>query len=289
MPALFVQAEQALRDDLTLSGSARWDQHSAYGGHFSPRVSLLFRPDAWTLRASIGRGFYAPTPFVEQIEAAGLSRLEPLSGLRAEIATTGSIDAGYVQGPWELNLSVFASDIDHAVRLVESVTAPGERVQLINVAGVTRTRGSELLLRYRWQDVTVTGSYVYTDAREPGAEAAGRRPVSLTPRHSAGLVAMWEQHDRGRVGLEAYYTGIQALDDNPWRRRSRPYLEVGALGEIVLGRISLFLNLENILNVRQTDYNRMLRPRRADDGQWTVDAWAPLEGFVVNGGVRMKF
>lgn len=289
VPALFVQAEQALRDDLTLSGSARWDDHSVYGGHFSPRVSLLFRPDEWTLRASIGRGFYAPTPFVEQIEAAGLSCLEPLTGLRAEIATTGSIDAGHVHGPWEMNLSVFASDIDHAVRLVESANAPGERVQLVNVAGVTRTRGSELLLRYRWQDITVTGSYVYTDAREPGEEGTGRRLVSLTPRHSAGLVAMWEQHDRGRIGLEAYYTGIQALDDNPWRRRSRPYLEVGALGEIVLGRVSLFLNLENILNVRQSGYNPMLRPRRADDGQWTVEAWAPLEGFVVNGGVRLKF
>jgi iron complex outermembrane receptor protein len=289
VPALFVQAEQALRDDLTLSGSVRWDDHSVYGGHVSPRVSLLFRPDEWTLRASIGRGFYAPTPFVEQIEAAGLSRLEPLAGLRAEIATTGSIDAGYVHGPWEMNFSVFASDIDHAVRLVESANAPGERVQLVNLAGVTRTRGSELLLRYRWQDITVTGSYVYTDAREPGEEGAGHRLVSLTPRHSAGLVAMWEQHDRGRIGLEAYYTGIQALDDNPWRRRSRPYLEVGALGEIVLGRVSLFLNLENILNVRQSGYNPMLRRRRADDGQWTVDAWAPLEGFVVNGGVRLKF
>lgn len=194
-----------------------------------------------------------------------------------------------MHGPWEMNLSVFASDIDHAVRLVESANAPGERVQLVNVAGVTRTRGSELLLRYRWQDITVTGSYVYTDAREPDEEGTGRRLVSLTPRHSAGLVAMWEQHDRGRIGLEAYYTGIQALDDNPWRRRSRPYLEVGALGEIVLGRVSLFLNLENILNVRQSGYNPMLRPRRADDGQWTVDAWAPLEGFVVNGGVRLKF
>jgi outer membrane receptor for ferrienterochelin and colicins len=64
VPALFVQAEQALRDDLTLSGSARWDDHSTYGGHFSPRISLLFRPDEWTLRASIGRGFYAPTLFV---------------------------------------------------------------------------------------------------------------------------------------------------------------------------------------------------------------------------------
>lgn len=289
VPALFVQADQALAGDLTLSGSARWDDHSAYGSHFSPRLSLLLRPDDWTLRASIGRGFYAPTPFVEQIEAAGLSRLEPLHGLRAETATTGSIDVGHARGPWEANLSLFASNIDHAVRLIDSASAPAARVQLVNVQGVARTRGSELLLRYRWQDISVTGSYVYTDAREPGEGDTGRRSVSLTPRHSAGLVAMWEQHGRGRVGLEAYYTGIQALDDNPWRRRSRPYVELGALGEIVLGKASLFLNLENLLNVRQSGYDSMLRPRRGEDGQWTVDAWAPLEGFVVNGGVRLKF
>ena len=28
---------------------------------------------------------------------------------------------------------------------------------------------------------------------------------------------------------------------------------------------------------------------RAPDGRWTVDAWAPLEGRVVNGGVRVRF
>lgn len=289
VPAVFVQADQTLREDLILSGSARWDDHSEYGGHFSPRLSLLFHPEAWTLRASVGRGFFAPTPFVEEIEAAGLSRLEPLQGLRAETATTGSIDVGYAQGAWETNLSLFASNIDHAVRLVDSTTAPGERVQLMNAGGTTRTRGSELLLRYRWQDITVTGSYVYTDSTEPTDDAAGRRDVALTPRHTAGLVAMWEQHGKGRIGLEAYYTGVQSLDDNPWRRRSRPFVELGALGEIVLGKVSLFLNLENILNVRQTGYNPMVRPQRAADGQWTVDAWAPLDGFVVNGGVRLKF
>lgn len=289
VPAVFVQAEQTLREDLILSGSARWDDHSEYGDHFSPRLSLLFHPGQWTLRASVGKGFFAPTPFVEEIEAAGLSKLDPLRGLRAETATTGSIDVGYANGPWEANVSLFASNIEHAVRLADSSDAPGERVQLINVDGLTRTRGSELLLRYRWQDITVTGSYVYTDAAEPGEEGQGRRAVALTPRHTAGLVAMWEQHGRGRVGLEAYYTGTQALEDNPWRRHGRPYVELGALGEIVLGKVSLFLNLENILDVRQSGYNPMLRPRRSDDGQWTVDAWAPLDGFVVNGGVRLKF
>jgi hypothetical protein len=27
----------------------------------------------------------------------------------------------------------------------------------------------------------------------------------------------------------------------------------------------------------------------AIDGRWTVDAWAPLDGRVVNGGVRVQF
>ena len=289
VPAAFLQADHTLREDLILSGSSRWDDHSEYGGHFSPRLSLLFHPDQWTLRASVGKGFYAPTPFVEEIEAAGLSRLDLLHGLRAETATTGSVDVGYTSGAWEANVSLFASNIDHAIRLVDSRATPGERVQLINTVGVTRTRGSELLLRYRWQDMTVTGSYVYTDATEPGAGSAARRRVSLTPRHTAGLVAMWEQHGRGRVGLEAYYTGTQSLEDNPYRRTGRPFVELGALGEIVLGKVSVFLNLENILNIRQSGYNPIVLPRRADDGQWTVDAWAPLDGFVVNGGVRLQF
>ncbi|MDQ3206389.1 MAG: TonB-dependent receptor, partial [Pseudomonadota bacterium] len=110
-----------------------------------------------------------------------------------------------------------------------------------------------------------------------------------TPHHTGGLVAMWEQHGRGRIGLEAYYTGRQPLDDNPFRDVGRSYVELGALGEINLGRISLFLNLENILDVRQTRYDPMPLPQRAPDGRWTVDAWAPTDGFVVNGGVRVRF
>ena len=30
-------------------------------------------------------------------------------------------------------------------------------------------------------------------------------------------------------------------------------------------------------------------PNRAPDGRWTVDAWAPTEGLVLNGGIRLKF
>ena len=112
--------------------------------------------------------------------------------------------------------------------------------------------------------------------------------MPLTPRHSAGLVAMWEDHDRGRVGLELYYTGEQTLEGNPYRTTSEPYLHIGLLGEIVVGRFRFFLNLENLLDVRQTKEDPLLLPVRSPVGLWTVDAWAPLEGFIANAGFRVK-
>ena len=110
--------------------------------------------------------------------------------------------------------------------------------------------------------------------------------ATLTPRHSAGIVGMWERESVGRLGVEFYYTGVQRLEENPYRSTSKPYVVVGLLGERRLGRIRLFANGENLTNVRQTRWDPLLRPTRAADGRWTVDAWAPLEGVNINGGIR---
>jgi iron complex outermembrane receptor protein len=117
--------------------------------------------------------------------------------------------------------------------------------------------------------------------------------VPLTPRHAATLVASVEQEGRSRVGLEVYYTGRQTLDDDPYRSVSRPYVLVGLLGERVVetraGAARLFLNLENLGNVRQTRYDPLLRPARGPGGRWSTDAWTETVGFTVNGGVRLGF
>ena len=111
----------------------------------------------------------------------------------------------------------------------------------------------------------------------------------MTPEHSAGLVGMWEREDVGRVGLEVYYTGAQRLEENPYSERSSPYVIVGLLAERQIGRFRLFINGENLTSVHQTHWNPLIRPDRAPDGRWTVDAWAPLEGRNINGGVRLQF
>jgi outer membrane receptor for ferrienterochelin and colicins len=61
------------------------------------------------------------------------------------------------------------------------------------------------------------------------------------------------------------------------------------MGELVLGKVSLFINAENLLKFRQTCYDQLLLPSRAPDDTWTVDAWGPLDGRIINGGVRFRF
>jgi outer membrane receptor for ferrienterochelin and colicins len=286
VPGIFGQIEHEVTPDLTLAGSGRIDFHNEFGTQFSPRLSALYRPGFWTIRASMGGGFYAPTPFVDEIEAAGLSRLEPLGELEAETARTASLDIGYARGPFEFSVTGFGADIENATRLAEIAA---DRVRLVNVDGTTRVRGSEVLMRYKRDGFTVTGSYVFVDSSEPDPSRPGRREVPLTPRHTAGLVGMWEEHGKGRIGVEAYYTGEQALDDNPYRTRSRPYVHLGILGEITLGRVSLFANAENLLDNRQSKSDPVLLPQRDSSGQWTVDAWQPLDGFTLNAGIRLRF
>ncbi|MGH7443607.1 MAG: TonB-dependent receptor domain-containing protein, partial [Longimicrobiales bacterium] len=78
VPAAFAQDEFTPASWLTLALSGRLDHHNQYGTFFNPRLSALVRPAAdWTVRASAGTGFFAPTPWTEETEAIGLGRLLP--------------------------------------------------------------------------------------------------------------------------------------------------------------------------------------------------------------------
>lgn len=64
---------------------------------------------------------------------------------------------------------------------------------------------------------------------------------------------------------------------------------VGVLAEKTFETFRIFVNAENITNVRQTKHDPLTRSQQAIDGRWTVDAWAPLDGRSINAGVRLMF
>jgi iron complex outermembrane receptor protein len=282
VPAVFAQDDIDLRKWLSVSASGRLDDHSQFGAFFSPRVSALFRSgQRWTSRVSVGTGFFAPTPLTEETEAAGLARLAIPFPLKTEHGRSTSFDLTRSNGPLTVTTTLFNSEIRDPVILDREIYA------LENLSRATVNTGLELVATIRYQPFSLTATYAYVRSRE--GVGPSRSDVPLTPRHSAGVVGMWEKEDRGRVGLEAYFTGRQRLEDNPYRAESVPYILFGGLAERRVGRLRIFINIENAADVRQTSWNPLLRPQRAADGRWTVDAWAPVDGRVINGGVRVGF
>ncbi|WP_434937945.1 TonB-dependent receptor plug domain-containing protein [Shewanella sp. HL-SH8] len=292
VPGVFAQLDYTHSEQITTSYSARVDEHSEYGTQFSPRVSLLYRPNNLTIRGSYGQGYFAPTPFVEEIEAAGLSRLAPIENLQQEQAKTASLDFTYAFENAETSLTFFGSNINNVTGLMAFSSGNNgtlDAVRLVNAEGTSEIRGSEVLLRYYLGDIKLTASYLYLDTSEESPDSSERREIALTPRHSAGFVAMWEQHGNFRMGFESYYTGTQRVNDNPYIDETNPYWHLGLMGEITYGQASWFINFENLLNVRQTDEHPLLLPNRMASGQWTTDIWSRNDGFIVNAGVRLKF
>ncbi len=323
IPAVFAQLDVDARSWLSLSTSVRVDAHSDYGTFVNPRVSILARRPAdgafaeWNTRLSVGTGAFAPTPFVEETEVTGLTPVQPLSGLVAERATSGSFDVG---GPLalafaevQLNATLFGSRVTQPLQVIRVPGAPVNgvtRIGLVNAPGPTETWGGELLARVERElgeesdgeeapMLRITGTYTLLRSTECDPDVAtigsrcARREVALTPRHAVGVVTMVEQEGKSRLGLELYYTGRQRLDGNPYRTESRPYLIVGLMGERAIqtraGTARVFLNFENLTNVRQTRNDRLVLPARGAGGRWTTDAWTDLAGFTVNSGVRFQW
>ncbi len=282
VPGAFVQYDVDVNPAFTLSSSGRIDVHSEYGLFFSPRISALFRAGRWTSRGSIGTGFFPSSPLTEETEAAGLSRLQTSGSLAAERGLSMSFDLTRTDGPLSYTATLFSSRIEDPTHVDRSPV-----YAIRTLPEPTTNVGVELLATLRHAPFSVTGTYTYVQARESVDEIED--DVPQTPRHSAGIVAMWEAEDVGRVGFEWYFTGRQRLEENPFRDVSVPYVVVGLLAEKSFGALRVFVNGENLTGVRQTRWDPLLRPSPGADGRWTVDAWAPLEGRNINGGVRLTF
>jgi iron complex outermembrane receptor protein len=282
-PGVFAQDDVDVAPWLAVSASGRFDHHNVFGRFFSPRISGLFRRGAWSSRLSFGTGFSPATPITEETEAAGLSRLSVVAPLRAEHGQSTSIDLTRKAGPLSATLTGFYSRIVDPLQVDRT-----DRYVLRNLPTPTTNAGIEAVGIWKTEDFSFVANYAFVHSREDSD--AGRVDVPLTPRQSVGLDAAWDlSDDVWHFGVEWFYTGLQRLEANPYREQSAPYSVFGVLASRRVGRTLLFINGENLTNVKQTAWDPLLRPSRGVDGRWTVDAWAPLDGRVINGGLRITF
>ncbi len=276
----FVQDTWDVASAVVLETGLRVDGHSTFGAFVLPRAAVLLRlGGGLTARVGGGLGYKAPTPFLEEAEARSYRGVLPVAdSLDAERSVGGNVDVNYraIVGPLVLSLNqvVYLTRLDRPLLPVEA----GRAIAFVNGDGSVLARGSETTARLSLDDLTLFLGYVYLDAeREEGGQTA-RLP--LTARHRTYTVLVWEQHGRGRVGLEAYYTGSQSL---PEGGASPGYLVAGIMAQWRFGPVRAFVNFENVLDARQSRTAPLvLGPR---DAPTFAPVWGPTDGFVANAGL----
>jgi iron complex outermembrane receptor protein len=283
---VFVQDTWDATDRLAVELGLRGDLHDAYGFFTLPRASALYRlTDALSVRLTGGLGYKAPTVFLEPSEARAFEGVLPLDDeVEAETSYGGTFDVNlqttlFDRVSLSLNQAVYLTQLEDALVPIAEIDAPeGGLLRYGNAAGPVRTQGLETNARFGLGDLKLFLGYVYLDASAEGAEGE-RSPLELTPEHKTYTVLVWEQHGRGRVGLEAYYTGPQRLTSG---ERTPGYWVTGVMAEWRVGPARLFLNFENFLDTQQTNYDPIVLGPRATPT--FVEVWAPTDGFIVNGG-----
>jgi iron complex outermembrane receptor protein len=286
-PGLFVTGDRDL-GPITVSASLRGDLHPETGLELTERLAVLLRPATeWSVRLGGGTGFAAPTAMTEDIEAIGLRAIQP-SPLRAERSVGVMLDVKGRVLRAELLLTGYGSSVARAIQLVD-LGDSARSGALRNAAGPTRIGGVEAAAIWRFPAGNLLLSYGYARGTRTDAETGVREAVPLLNRHRVGADLMLERPGVYRVGIEAIYYGRQALDDDPYRTSSKPYMYAMAIAMRQFGPLEVVANFENLLDLRQTEYQPLVRPAPAVGGRWTTDVWAPLEGFMANVAVRLRW
>lgn len=293
-PALFLQAEWAIAPRWSAVTGARADFHNVHGTIVTPRASVRHSPGGGiTVRAGAGGGFKAPTIFTEELEEAGFRNVRSPGPLSPERAVSGSFDINWKTLPGggfslDVNAAAYLTRLADAVTVDADSLASGGAIDLRNATGPSLARGGELSLKIGLGDLKLFLGYTYLYAT---LEDRGlTEEAAYNPRHSAGMVLFYEAHESGfKAGLETYWTGRQRLERNPYRSVSPDYFLTGLIAEKALGHLRLFINFENIFDTRQTRWDRVFTGDLTVDGYRPVPVYAPLEGRVINGGVRLVY
>jgi iron complex outermembrane receptor protein len=279
-----------------ITGAARLDLHSDFGDFVSPFVSAVARPSpAWTIRASGGTGSYAPTPLTDETSAIGLNHLQRFA-THAEHATGYALDVTHTSGGFELRGTAYRTVIKNALVMR---AAPGdEDFDLVNADEQAYVQGADVSMRYFAHPLQWTLMYSFANTMRPMiSEIIGEdfevdttlhREIPVTPQHAVDLDIAHVAENSHTIGVDFHFVGNQFLTDTSFAT-SKPYVTINARLEQHIGRTIFFVRGLNVTNVHQAQFAPVLRAATGPGGQWPRDAWAPLDGFVLNAGLRLKY
>ncbi len=299
VPGVFVESKMIMFDDaVSLITGVRLDHHSGQGIVMTPRMFLRYiLDDVTTLRLSAGTAYRTPTVFSEftPLLASWRDIIVPIP-LQAERAVNYGLNvvrhydlAGF-QGT--LTMDVYRTEFRDQV--IADFDLNPTAVVIRNIG--ERTTSNHFMLestaQFPW-GVSLRASYMLTDAVEyRGGE---RKAPPFVSRHRALAVMTADFFERDLTAtLTAEWKGPQNLPDTEnWPvefrlpSRSPSFTLLNAHINANLGRVDVYMGLENILDFRQN--GPIINARRPFDAYFEPTfSWGPVKGREIYAGTRLR-
>ena len=281
----FVQNAWTISEKVVLETGLRADHVNNYGWELLPRISAMFKlSPEFTTRLGGGYGYKTPSIFTEEGERLQFQNILPINvnNTRNEKSIGFNWDLNYKTRIGEVGISFnhlfFYTRLNNPLVLVGS---PSGYSSFENSTGYLDTKGMETNLRLTYGDFKLFLGYTYTDANTHFANTKAWLP--LTAKHRLNNVLMYEIEGKLKIGLEAYHFSQQRLNDGT---TGQPYWILGLMAEKIWDKFSLFINFENFSNTRQSKFGPIYTGSVNNPN--FKDIYAPVDGFVVNGGIKIR-
>lgn len=252
-----------------------------------PRISLLYKiNEKISSRFGGGVGYKSPTVFSEETEEKSFQNINSLdfSRVTAEKSYGLNTDINYQTSIFEevsfsINQMFFYTIIKDP--LVLNLVPFSSNFAFENANGNIQTRGFETNVKLRFEDISCYIGYTYIDAQKNFDRKIIANPLTAKHRINANLMYEWEE--KLRIAYEVFYVGSQYLTTN---EKVSDYWVMGVSGEYKFKYFSLFLNLENFLDSRQSKWENMYLGTIQNPKFREV--YTPTDGFILNGGMKIS-
>lgn len=283
----FVQNTWNATSSFTLESGLRGDYHNRYGFFVLPRISGLWKINSqWSARVGGGLGYKGPTVFTEDAERIQFRNVLPVdvANTKAEHSYGANVDVNYRTALFDgavslsVNQLLFYTRVNNPILLT---SLPNGNLQYQQPRADLNTKGLETNLKITYADFKLFVGYTLAHVTQHVGNQISTYP--LVSRHRLNNVLMYEIEDKWKIGAEAYYFSPQRLNDGT---TGKPYWTTGFMVEKLWERFSIFINFENLTDTRQTRFDTIYTGSVTNPT--FRDIYAPLDGFVVNGGIKVR-
>lgn len=283
---VFIQNTSDLTANTTFEGGIRTDYNFDYGLFVLPGAAFLFKlTDNLITRVGGALGYKLPSIFTEDAEKLYFRNILPISNqMNPEKSVGGNFDINYKtvlfdKVTFSINQLFYLTQLKNTLVLRENNAQNDFFFE--NADGDVLSSGFETNAKLTYADFKLYANYAFINTKLKYDNINRQKP--LTPKHNAGFTLMYETEGKWSAGYELYYTSSQF---NEIYEPKPAYWMMGVMLMRHFERLSVFINFENFTNVIQTNYEPLVLPPFNNPA--FTDIWAPSDGFVFNGGLKIN-